>query len=198
MAIDGESQNGFGRCVDESKTMLLSGDEPEFGDPSIGRALAAVGHEGAVKVHFAVNETVVGEGFSTTRCDHSLDDAEIFFMVPIAEQNRTDISIIGDVLGSVDNHGAKQAARVLTRVMRVIPAGPIQIRFELIGQGFSGRNGALLDRWHPIEPWRRSLKNPVPVEGRPFFGCADLVGHFHLDGVSPVGFDERGGELTVD
>lgn len=105
MVVDGESQDRFRRGVDESKTMLLSGNESELGDPSIGRALCARLREGAVEVHFAIDQVVVGGWSSAAGGHHPLDDAEIFVMVPVAQQDRANVPIIGDVLGSVDDHG---------------------------------------------------------------------------------------------
>ena len=198
MVVDGESQDGFGRCVDQSEPMLLARDEAELGNPGIGGALAAVGDEGAVEVHFAIDEIVVRGWSSTTRGHDAPDDAEIFFMVPIVQQDRAHISIIGGVLGSVDDHRAEQTSGVLTGVMRMIPTGAVQIRFECVCQRFSGGDWALLDRRHPVKPGRRALQNAVPVQGRSLFGVGDLVGHSHLDRVAPVGFDEGSWKLTVD
>lgn len=178
--------------------MLLSRDESELGDPSIGRALLPGPREGAVEVHFAVDQTVVGGWSSTAGGHHPLDDAEIFVMVPITQEDGANISVIGDVLGSVDDHRPKEPTGILTGIVGVIPAGAVQIRFECISQRFSGRDWALLDRWHAIKPGRCSLEDAMPVQGSPFLRCGNFVLHFHLNGVSPIGFDEGGWELTID
>lgn len=198
MVVDRESQDRLRRRVDEAKTVLLACDESELGDPRIGRALLVGPRESAVEVHFAVDQTVVGDGSSTTRCHHPLDDGEIFVMIPIAQQDRANVAIIGDVLGSVDDHGPKQPASILTGIMGVIPTGAVQIRFECVSQRLPGSDGALLDRWHPIEPGRCALKDTVPVQGGPLFRFGNLVRHSHLNRVAPVGLDERGRKLTVD
>lgn len=80
----------------------------------------------------------------------------------------------------------------------MIPAAAVQIRFKCISQRLSGSDWALLNRWHPIIPGRCSLKDAMPVQCSPFFRFGNLVRHFHLDRVSPVGFDERGRKLTID
>lgn len=198
VVVDGESQDSFRRRVDESKTVLLARDESEFRDPSIGCALLIGLRESTVEIHFAVDQIVVGDWSSAAWGHDPLDDAEIFVMVPVVQQHRANVSVIGDVLGSVDDHRPKQAASILTRIVGMIPTGAVQIRFEGISQRLSGRDWALLDRWHPIKPGRCTLKNAMPVQGGPFFRCGNLVGHFHLNRVSPVGFDERGRKLTID
>lgn len=178
--------------------MLLPLDKLELGEPSVGGALAAVGHQGAVIVHLAVDQTVVGGWSSGTGCHDALDDAEIFFVIPVAQQDGANVAIIVDVLGSVDDHGPEQASSILTGVMRVIPRRAVNVRFELIGERLLGRNRALLDRGHPVEPRSGSLEDPMPMQGRPLFWFGNLVVHFHLNGVSPIRFDQWARELTVD
>lgn len=178
--------------------MLLACGKSELGDPRVGRALLTRLRERAVKIHFAVDQTVVGGRASTAHSHHLLDDAEVFVVIPIAQYDRADVAIIRHVLGSVDDHGPEQPTSILTGIMRVIPTTAVQIRFERISQRLSRRDRALLNRRHPIIPGRRPLEDTMPVQGSPLFRTGNLVRHFHLNRVSPIGFDEGGRELTVD
>lgn len=68
--------------------------------------------------------------------------------------------------------------------MRVIPSCTIQVRFELVGERFSGGDRALLNRGDTIEPRSRSLKNsaiglsnldPIKISGIIKYPCLHFL-----------------------
>ena len=80
----------------------------------------------------------------------------------------------------------------------MVPGRSIQIRFELVGEGTSRCNRALVHRWHTIHPRRIFVKNPMPVECCAFFWPCYLVINRDLKGVAPVRFYSWSRKLSIN
>lgn len=82
--------------------------------------------------------------------------------------------------------------------MGVVPAGAVLLRLELVGESRSRCDGALGNTRCAVVPWRVPLRDAVPVDRGTLFRRRDVVVDRHLNHVTPVGFDQRAGELVVD
>ena len=114
MIVNGEFLNTFTTGIDQSKTMGFAGLEPEFRDACIRGACGTARDQGAVVVHFAVDEIVVGT-FRGWR-GHSLDffhDLEVLLMVVVGEQDGPNVYIVRCVFGPVDDHSSEGTGDIL-------------------------------------------------------------------------------------
>ena len=85
VAINSKALDSFGTAVDEPESVLLSRVEFELGETCVRRASLTGGDQGAIVVHLAIDEIVVGEWWGASGCLHDLfDNLEIFGMIPIA------------------------------------------------------------------------------------------------------------------
>ena len=109
-------------------------------------------------------------------------------MIPIGKQDWPHIDVIGNVRGTMDDHGSEKATSVLRTVMGVIPRCTVEIGFERIRERLPRSNWTLLNRRYTIEPRVTTLKNAMPVQSSAFFRSGDLVVNGDLESVSPVGF----------
>ena len=131
VAVDREALDPLGAAVDQPQAVLLPGVELELGEARVRRAGLAVGDQGAVVVHLAVDQIVVRERRGPRGRLHDLfDNLEILRVVMIAEQHRSDVVIIGHLRRAVNDHGSHQTGGVLGAVVRVIPRSPVEIREE--------------------------------------------------------------------
>lgn len=179
--------------------MLLSRVELELGETGVWCASLAVSYQGAVVVHFAVDEVVVGEWRGAWRCLHDLfDNLEIFGVIVVAEQYWSEVIVVWRLRRAMDDHGSNQASCILSAVVRVIPRSAVEISNERVGKAFPGGNRALLHGWDAIEPWRSLLQYPVPMQGGAFFGPGDVIAHVNRNSVSPVGLNGRSRESSID
>ena len=105
--------------------------ELELGETRVRRASLAIGNQGTIVIHLAVDEIVVREWRGTWRCFHDLfDNLEILRVIMVAEQHWSDVIIIGHLRRAMDDHGSHQASGILSAIVRVIPRSPIEIREE--------------------------------------------------------------------
>ena len=114
MIVDGKLLNSFTSGIDQSKTMGLTGLEPEFRDACIRSACSTGRDLGAVIVHFAIDKVVVGT-FRVSR-GYRLDlfyDIEVLLMIVISEQDRSNVDIVGCVFWPIDDHSSKSTGDVL-------------------------------------------------------------------------------------
>ena len=119
-------------------------------------------------------------------------------MKPIVEQNWADVDVVRYVLGSMDNHRTEDAASVLSTVMGMIPGGAVEISIEGISKGLARGDRALLHRRNTVKPRRSFLQNTMPMDRGAFFRAGDIVGDSDLECISPISFDGRAREGTVD
>ena len=116
----------------------------------------------------------------------------------------------------MNDHRSEESISILRTIMRMIPAGPIRIGEETVRERRSRSNRALAHRRNPIEPRThrtprniivRFLQHTMPVDGCAFFmqdsallfrSRFDLVMNNNLKGVSPISFEGRPGEASVN
>jgi len=194
MSIDRELLYTLSGGVDEAEEMLLARLELELGETSVGSA--GSGGVGARVVILALDQVVVGEWWRVGACVHGLVDEDLVVgVIPIAEDDRTHVNVVRLSLRTVDNNGTKSTTRVLSRVMGVVPGGAVELSLEAVGEGLARSNWALLDSGSTIIVRSTNLEETVPVKG----GSVRLeqIGDSHLNPITPVGLDERTGELAV-
>lgn len=107
--------------------MLFSGVKLELGETSVRCARLASCNQGAVVVHLAIDEIVVGEWWGTIRRHDLFDKLKILGMVPIAEQYWAEVIIVCDLGRTMNNHRSNETSRILSTVVRVIPRRSIDI-----------------------------------------------------------------------
>lgn len=108
-------------------------------------------------------------------------------MIPVREYNGTHIYVVWCILGTVDDHWAKESSGILGTIVRVIPRCTVEVCFKRVGERLSGSNWALLNGWDAIEPRGLSLEDAMPVQSSTFFWASDLIMHGDLESVTPVG-----------
>lgn len=90
--------------------MNLAGGKLELGDSSISGAgsLVTGSNSGAVEVHLAIDEIVVGSHRGPiSRSEGLLYEGEVVGMVPVRQQHRAKIDVVVGVLGTVDDDRAE-------------------------------------------------------------------------------------------
>ncbi len=105
---------------------------------------------------------------------------------------------MGKIDAPVNYHRSRQSIRILSAVMRMIPAGPVQAGIERVRKGAARCNGTLLNGWHAIKPRCLILQKAMPVERGSLFGPGDLVGDSDFDVIAPIRFDCWPGDLAID
>ena len=123
-AINGETLNAFGAAVDEPKSVLLAGLKLEFSKTGVrGALLSFICEFCAIEAHLAVNQVRVRERTSRVRRrgHELLNDLFVWFVIPVAEHNRSNIDIICCLRGTVNDHSSCDTGRVLSAVVGVIP-----------------------------------------------------------------------------
>ena len=85
-------------------------------------------------------------------------------MIVVSKEDWSEINVIRNVLGTMNDHGSEKTTSILCRVMAVVLRGPVQIGLEVVGEGLARGNRALLNRRHTIFPDVASLQDTVPVE----------------------------------
>lgn len=65
-------------------------------------------------------------------------------MVPVREYDRTNINVVWCILGTVDDHRAKESSGILSTIMRMIPRCTVEVRLERVGERLSRSNWTLL------------------------------------------------------
>ena len=119
-------------------------------------------------------------------------------MIPIAEQDRSNVNIISCLGWTVDDHSSRETGIVLSSVMGVIPRCTVKVRKEGISHTRPRSDRALINSRNAIVPRSSLLQKPVPVKCSTFFGTRDLVTNIDGDSIAPIGFDGWTGECTVD
>ena len=119
-------------------------------------------------------------------------------MIPIAEQDWSNVNIIRCLSWTVDDHSSCETGRVLSTVMGVIPGCTEKVRKEGIGHTRSRSDRALINSRNAIVPRSALLQKPMPMERSTFFGARNLVTNINGDSIAPIGFDGWTGECTVD
>ena len=119
-------------------------------------------------------------------------------MIPIAEQDWSNVNIVRCLTWTVDDHSSCEAGRVLSAVMGVIPRGTEEVRKEGIGHTRSRSDRALVNSRNAIVPRSTFLQKSMPMKRSTFFGARDLVTNIDGDSIAPIGFDGWTGECTVD
>lgn len=159
VAVNSETLNSLSAAVDEPKSVSLPGVEFELGKAGIRRALLAFVRElGAVEAHLAVDQVAVREWGKRVRGrGHDFfDNLFVCLVIPIAEENWSDVVVILYLTWTVDDHSACDTGRVLSAIVRVIPRCAVNIRKEGIGHALSRGNRALGDSRNAVVP-RSSL-----------------------------------------
>ena len=119
-------------------------------------------------------------------------------MIPIAEQDWSNVNIIRCLSWTVDDHRSCETGRVLCTVMGVIPRCTVKVCKEGIGHARSRSDRALINSRNAIVPRSSLLQKPMPMKRSTFFGARDLVTNVDGDSIAPIGFDGRTGECTID
>ena len=119
-------------------------------------------------------------------------------MVPITDHDRTNVDLVGIILGSINNHRTKKAASILGTVVGVIPGSSVEISLECVRESFTRGDWTLVNTRYTIIPWGCSLQDAMPMEASTFFRSGDLVMYRNLEGVAPICRNLRSWELIVD
>jgi len=117
-------------------------------------------------------------------------------VIPIADHDRTDIDIIVVVLWTVDNHWTDYTTAVLRTVMRMPPRRSVETCSPCVRKALAWGDWAFRDARNSVIGLRALLKDTVPVDRSAFI--AEVVVDSDLNSVTPVGFEERTRELSVD
>lgn len=201
VAVNGEALDTFGASVDQAETMNLASGELELGHASISGAGGFVtgSNGGAVKVHLAVDEIVVGpHRGSVSRGEGLLHKRKVRGVIPVRQHHRAKIDVVVGVLGAIDDDRAKHTIRVLRRVVRVVPRGSVQLGLELVRVALARGNRALVNTRDTILPRGSRLQETVPVKSGALLRASDVVVQSDLDRVAPVSLDRRSRVGTVD
>jgi hypothetical protein len=127
-----------------------------------------------------------------------LNQVKVLLMIPVRQKDGADVDVILGLARAIDDHGPEQTTSVLSRVVRVIPRGTVKISDELVSERLAGWDRALADRWDTVLPRMALLENAMPVKGCALRRISDIIAKSDLDGVSPVGLDQRAGKLIID
>ena len=92
------------------------------------------------------------------------DESEVIRVKPIVEHHRAEVDIIWCVRGPMDDHRTKDAPRVLSTIMGVVPGGAVEISIEAVGKRLARGDGALLYCRNAIEPRSGFLQDTMPVD----------------------------------
>jgi hypothetical protein len=79
-----------------------------------------------------------------------------------------------------------------------LPTKLTEISDERISELLARSNRALGDGGNAILPRPVLLQDTMPVKGGAFLRLSDVVAKSDLNGVSPVGLNQRPGELIID
>ena len=154
-AVNSKTLNTLSATVDKPQSMFLSGSELELGKAGIRRALLGfIGELSAVEAHLAVDQVAVGKRGKWTgrRGHHSLDNLFVGLVIPVAEEDWSNVDIVCYLGWAVDDHRARKTGRVLGAIVRVVPRCAVKIRKELIGHTRSRSNRALVYGRNTVVP----------------------------------------------
>lgn len=197
VAIDGEEQDGLGAVVDQTEKVLLASLELEGRKTSVGSALPLGLVAGVVGL--AVDEHVVGvrreDGTLPGCMVDLLEEVLVVVVEPVRKHDGADIDVPLVGRRTVDDDGTGQAVEVLRRVVSVPPGSSEELSADAVGEGFARSDRALADGGDTVVPGGSSLEETVPVDGGTIILKTVVNGNLNV--VTPVGFDERTGELVV-
>ena len=80
----------------------------------------------------------------------------------------------------------------------MVPCGSIWSRLEAIGVAAAGGNGTHGYRRHAIHPFTVLLIDPMPVHCCAFFWIGNRIVDRHMNGVSPIRFDQGLAQFVSD
>ena len=166
MAINGETLNAFSAAVDEPKSVPLAGVKLEFGNAGIRCALLGFVRElSAIKAHLAINQVAIRKRRKRIRgrSHDFVDDLLVCLMIPVAEEDWSDVVLIRFLAWTVDDHSSSDTGRVLSAVVRVIPRCTINIRKKGIGHACSRGDRALIDSRNTVKPRASLLQKSMPM-----------------------------------
>ena len=86
---------------------------------------------------------------------------------------------------------APKAISVLRGVMRVVESTAIWSGFESVCETPTRRYWAHRNTWNAVCPFRVQLVETMPMHGGTFGRPGDGIVHGDLNGISPIGFDQR-------
>lgn len=75
--------------------------------------------------------------------------------------------------------------------MRVVESSAVRSGFESVRKTPTGWDRAHRDTWDTVRPFCVLLIDAMPMHGRTFGGPGDGIVYGDLNGVSPIGFDQR-------
>lgn len=119
-------------------------------------------------------------------------------MVPVAQHDGANVNVVKLSSRTIKDHWPNHTARVLCRIVRVIPRASELIGQERVCVRLSRSNGTLRHTRNTILVRSAPLQKSVPVHSSTLFRSSDVVVDRDLNGVSPVGLDGRTRVLTVD
>jgi hypothetical protein len=114
----------------------------------------------------------------------------------IADHDRSHINIVVGTGRSLDNDGALNAVRELGDEMAVIPRGTVRRGNPLVDAGITWCEAALGNTWNTVLVVGTELTDTVPVDGGSIVSHGVVNGD--LDGITPVAYNGRSWNLTVD
>ena len=118
VSIDAELLHCFGAGVDKSQAVLFPGLKVELGYSRIGCTFLS-GVRTRIR-HFTVDEVFVRRWWWQVLGNgrHDLfDDTKIVLVVPVVQHDRSEINVVFSVDRAVNDHRAKESARILTTVV---------------------------------------------------------------------------------
>lgn len=75
--------------------------------------------------------------------------------------------------------------------MRVVECTAVRSGFKSMCKTPTGWNRTHRDTWDAVRPFRVLLVDAMPMHGGTFGGSVDGIVYGDLNGVSPIGFDQR-------